>query len=583
MVHPRKAVTLIFGLAIIFSFSARVYAQFFENRGSSPVELYPNFVAAGDLNHDGKQDMVATAFISNKIEVLLGNGDGTFQPGVYYAVGAEPSSIVVADFNNDGKLDLAVAEDVSASIGILLGNGDGTFQADKEMPIGVCPTQMKAGDFNGDHILDLVAVVDTVSQGVQFGVLLGNGDGTFQPPIITQAPITPFAIGVGDFNRDGKLDVATAGQFLGTSEATIFLGNGDGTFKQGQSYPVGSSPSSIAVGDFRSIGKLDLAVADFQGAGVSVLLGNGDGTFQPAVNYDTIFPESVATGDFNRDGKLDLVAANYGYSGGRAGATVFVGKGDGTFQAGLFYPTGQNDLFVAVADFNNDAWPDLALADRGGKAIVLLNTGAVSFSPTTPLQFLRQLVNTTSNPQTVTLTNTGATALSIGSISIQGSGFQLNGGTTCGTSVPPSGSCNIAVTFQPTTEGSKAGLVLIVDSASKKPQVIELLGSGTVVSLSPAQLSFPPTKVGSKSAPQTITLTNTGSTTLNITSVGLGGQDPTFYSETNTCGTQVGPGGTCTISVTFAPQDKGAFPATATVSDDGGGSPQIVTLTGTGT
>ncbi len=465
-------------------------AQFFETRGSFPAVGSPRFVAVGDFNRDGKQDIVLTEDINSEVAVLLGNGDGTFQPGVYYALGEGPSSVRVADFNGDGYLDLVVAG--GQSIGILLGNGDGTFAPESEISFSLYPTEVTVADFNGDHLLDLVTV-DSTGNCPCFSVFLGNGDGTFQPPITTRPPITPDALGVGDFNHDGRLDVATAGQFLATSKVTIYLGNGDGTFNKGLSYLIGSSPRSVAVGDFRHNGILDLAIADAEGLCLSVLLGNGDGTFQQPETYSTLFPFAVATGDFNRDGHLDLVAANSGSSEDSAGATVFLGNGDGTFQAGLMYPSGRIDWYVAVADFNNDGWPDLALADEVGEAAdVLLNTGVVSFSPSSPLQFPNQLLNITSSAKSVTLTNTGTSTLSITSITVSGSQYQLDSGTTCDSSVAPGASCQIAITFTPQTKGLKAGLISIADSASKKSQVIELHGAGTVVTLFPTHLKFPP-------------------------------------------------------------------------------------------
>jgi hypothetical protein len=222
----------------------------------------------------------------------------------------------------------------------------------------------------------------------------------------------------------------------------ILLGNGDGTFHQGATYPGESSPASIAVGDFNRDGKQDFAVANFEGTGISVWLGNGDGTFQPAVDYATPFPIWVTVADLNGDGKLDLAAANFGPA---AGASVLLGNGDGTFQAGVFYPAGNEANFVAVGDFNGDLKPDLVVADRRfDDVVVLLNTGVASFSPTTPLLFAAQLLNTASSAQTVSLTNTGTSALAISSVSVRGPFEQSN---TCGKNLAPAATCNFNITF----------------------------------------------------------------------------------------------------------------------------------------
>ena len=582
MTRTRKALSDAALLVACLANLALAASAQFETRGSSPIQLEPFSVAVGDFNHDGKLDLALAAFSTGQVAVLLGNGNGTFQAPVYYTVGFEPRSVAVADFNHDGNLDLSVTGFGSTTgiISILLGNGDGTFQPASDLTLNDYPTFVAVGDFNGDHIPDLVT-----SDPPYVSVLLGNGDGTFQPPINNKlfAPLTPDAIGLGDFNGDGKLDLAVAGQFGGSSKVDILLGNGDGTFQLGASYSIGASPQSVAVADFRGIGKLDLAIGG-SGPAVGVLLGNGDGTFQPQVFYPsgtgTSGSDWVVVGDFNLDGKLDLATTEIGIS--TSEVAVLLGKGDGTFLSVTSYPAGRSDFFLAVGDFNGDLKPDFVVSDSNGSAIVLLNTGVVSFSPTTPVQFPAQLVGGTSAVQTVTLTNTGTTALTISSIAIKGQ-FNLSSSTTCAGSVAPGGNCAIDVTFQPLTQGLKSGLVSISDSASTKPQVIELMGAGTVVSLSPTQLTFPPQKVGTKSAAQLVTLTNTGSTALNISSIKITGQNRGDFSGFNNCGSSIGAGKSCTIKASFKPTKTGSRSAVVSITDTGGGSPQTVSLTGTGT
>jgi VCBS repeat protein/HYDIN/CFA65/VesB family protein/ASPM-SPD-2-Hydin domain-containing protein len=506
--------------------------------------------------------------------VLLGKGNGTFQTPVYYSAGFGPQSLAVADFNHDGNLDLAVSGGLDPVISILFGNGDGTFQPAVDVSMNSAPTYVAVGDFNGDHIPDLIAV-----DYPYISVLLGNGDGTFQPPIDTPFAPTPV-IGLGDFNRDGKLDVAAAVQSGIASTVTILLGNGDGTFQLGASYDIGADLQSVAVTDFRGIGILDLAIAD--GSGVQVLLGNGDGTFQSATSYAIPgLPGGVAVGDFNGDGKLDLAAtALVGLSSSEVG--VLLGNGDGTFQPVQNYPGGRADFGLAVGDFNGDHQLDLVVADAfidTSSAIMVLNTGVVSFSPTTPLSFPAQLVGTTSTSQTVTLTNTATTTLTISSITQTSK--QFNRTTTCGSSVPPGGNCGFTVSFQPQSKGGQSGIISIRDSASTKPQVIELTGVGTVVTVSPSTLNFGSQKVGTKSKPQAVTVTNTGSTALNFTSIQI--SDNFEFTQVNKCGTQIAPGASCKIAVTFAPFQNGTQSGHLTITDDGGASPQTVLLTGTGT
>jgi hypothetical protein len=471
-----------FCLAFVCEFSGDAFAQF-ETRGKFSVLPEPNSVAVADFNHDGKLDLAVTSVdsrtgYSTKVQVLLGNGDGTFKPAVSYAVGTRPDSVAVADINNDGNLDLVVANEMSDSVSVLLGNGDGTFQAAATFATPQSPIFVTAADFNGDGKLDLVTVnlSDNTGNCDCVAVLLGNGDGTFQePPIITSLPLIPYALAVGRFTNSKSLDLAVTEEFGGTSDVQILLGSGNGTFQLGASYPVGPSPYSIATADFNGDHKLDLAVAENLGIGVGVLMGNGDGTFQPRVDYRTNYPLWLAVADFNLDGKLDLVVANLDFP---SGVTVLTGNGDGTFQTGVYYADGREDRFVAVGDFNGDHRPDIVVPDFiGGDVIVLLNTGVVSLSPNTPLNFHNQKTGTTSTAQTVTLTNTGKTALTISSMTPKGQ-FAMSS-TTCGSSVAPAANCTISVTFSPLTRGPKSGTISIRDSASSKPQVIELIGTGT--------------------------------------------------------------------------------------------------------
>jgi hypothetical protein len=179
----------------------------------------------------------------------------------------------------------------------------------------------------------------------------------------------------------------------------------------------------------------------------------------------------------------------------------------------------------------------------------------------------------------VTLTNTGANPLTVSSIRA-GSPFREN--NTCGKSVSPGATCRIEVIFTPQSASSVTGTLSISDSASSKPQVIELTGAGTVVALSPLSLSFTGQTVGTKSQPQTVALTNKGATTLSITQVYVGGTDYKDFSESNNCPSSLGAGTGCTITVTFDPLKTGTRRAAIYVVDSGGGSPQYITLTGTG-
>jgi hypothetical protein len=565
----RPVLCALVALVSLFGAAASALAQF-ETRSTFFVGNSPEFIAVGDFNHDGKQDIAVATAGSYKIAVSLGNGDGTFKAPVFYTVGSVPDSIAAASLTASGNLDLVVANALSSNISVLLGNGDGTFQSAKNFNTGAAPTFVCVGDFNGDHILDLV-----VADSPYVSVLLGNGDGTFRAPIDnTSLPTYIPGLAVGDFNGDGYVDVAAAAPNTGFVAVGILLGNGDGTLQAAVLRPVNFGPESVVAADFNGDGKLDLAFS-----GLGILLGNGDGTFGTEVDYPG-GGEYVSAAQLAQDGKVDLVTADFPLSS----VSVFMGIGDGTFKPSITYPTGAEARFVVEADFNGDQQQDIVAADYlYGDLTVLLNTGVVNLSPTVPLTFPSQLVNTSSVAHSVTLTNTGTTALSISSISVKGQ-FHLGSSTTCAGSIAAGAKCTIAVTFKPLTMGRKSGTVSIDDSASSKPQVVELSGQGTVVSLSPSALNFPGQKVGTKSAPMLATVKNDGSAALTISGVSIGGNERKDFSETDNCASQtLAPGATCTVTVIFAPTKTGTRSATLFVDDNGGGSPQTVVLTGTGT
>ena len=235
-------------------------------------------------------------------------------------VGRGPLSIAVGDLSGDGTADLAVANVTDSTVSILLGNGNGTFTQATNSPIsvaGASPTSVAMGDFNRDGILD-VAVAIVGPNDVT--ILQGNGDGTFTKA--TGSPVAvglgPYSVAVGDFNGDGIPDLVTANDASvngNPGTATILLGRGDGSFAEASGSPIalGMNPLIVAVGDLNSDGKADLAVTNEVDNNVSVLLGNGDGTFTHAAASQTpagFAPWSLALGDFNGDGDADLAVGN---------------------------------------------------------------------------------------------------------------------------------------------------------------------------------------------------------------------------------------------------------------------------------
>ena len=343
-----------------------------------------NTLATADLNGDGKPDLVLVNLSANHLTVLLGAGDGTFPSAKSYAAGPEPIGVAVADFDGDGKPDLAVADNADdGTVSLLLGNGDGTLQAPPLYRSASIPTSLAVGDLNGDGKLDVVAAstLSPIGSGIGSGVtMLGNGDGTFQPPAIwTTSGATSVAL--GDFNGDGKLDLAeTIGGSSGN--VSVLLGKGDGTFQSPVAYSAGSAPQAVAVADLNGDGKLDLVVANHNSFNVSVLLGAGNGTFLPAANSATPLSgtaDSVAVADFNGDGKPDLAVAISGVNATLV--SILLGNGNGTFQLVTSVPLGFHSpgtLSVVAADFNGDGAVDFAVTD-GTTLSVVMGNGNASF------------------------------------------------------------------------------------------------------------------------------------------------------------------------------------------------------------
>jgi Big-like domain-containing protein/VCBS repeat protein len=330
-------------------------------------------VAVGDFNADGKPDLAVTNYLAgNTVSVLLGNGDGTFQPHVDYATGTYALSLAVGDFNRDGITDLAVTNYTGNTVSVLLGNGDGTFQPRLDYGTGASPSSVAAADLNGDGKPDLAVTNYT---GNTLSVLLGNGDGTFQPHVDYATGTYPWSLAVGDFNGDSAADLAVTNERNNT--VSVLLGNGDGTFQPRLDYATGASPSSVAAADLNGDGKPDLAVTNSDDTTLSVLLGNGDGTFQPRVDYTTGCQyASLALGDLNDDGKPDVAVTNS--LGGFV--IALMGNEDGTFPSLPSYVAGKGPTSVAAADFNGDSIADLAVGNGGdNSASILLGKGEGTF------------------------------------------------------------------------------------------------------------------------------------------------------------------------------------------------------------
>jgi len=366
----------------------------------------PYSVAVADLNGDGKPDLLVanvTDSGNGAVGVLLGNGDGTFQaPVVYSSGGIESFSLAVADLNGDEKLDVVVTNVCAdatcdrGSIGVLLGNGDGTFQPATTYDAGGREAvSVAVSDVNGDGNPDLIVArcgtsscSDSGSRNGKVGVLLGNGDGSFRAAVSYDSGGTiAVSVAIADLNGDGKPDIVAANCApLGADACNgdrgvvgVLLGKGDGTFAQVVSYDSGGyGATSVAISDMNGDGKQDVVVANCgmlepcgDIGGIGVLLGLGDGTFETPVSYRSggNDPISVTVADVNRDGKPDVLVANFTVNGSQDAAAmgVLLGTGDGTFQPAVTYnPGGQDARAIAAADVNGDGSPDVLVGQVSG-------------------------------------------------------------------------------------------------------------------------------------------------------------------------------------------------------------------------
>jgi len=495
---------------------------------------------AEDFNGDGIPDL-AILWSNNQfgggpysITVLFGKGDGTFTTGptVQPAAIQLYPAMIGGNFNGDGKADLAVLsyDGSSASyITVLPGNGDGTFAAPitSQIPnqaLGSNPVgTLAAADFNGDGKLDL-AFVDYASTG-GVAILLGNGDGSFTlaGPNVDQGGDLSL-IATGDFNGDGIPDFVASNYFQDGGSPTIFLGKGDGTFTfMPVSFPLDYFPTSVLVADFNGDGVLDLAFSDL--SGVEIALGNGDGTFTETAASPIPVPfelYSLKVGDFDHDGKVDIAGVdNY-----EDQIVLLLGGGDGTFTVTATTPVVSQiwlgPFAIVAADFNSDGVPDLAMLTKN------VNTASILLTVPT---------------ETATATVNGIAPAEPGTHNVDASyaGDHNYGAVTSG--------------------------------------AIPLTGGLPPVRVSPNALSFGNEAVGTTGPAKTVTLDNTSTDTLDISSITPSGD---FAISANTCGDTLAGKKSCKVSITFTPTALGKLTGTLTFTDNAANSPQTVPLSGTG-
>lgn len=339
---------------------------------SYKVGKNPTTITTGDLNHDSFTDLITTNIASNTLSILLGNGDGTFKDQVQLHVCQEPRALVMSDFNQDGHADVALACSGGDEVSLLLGHGNGKFEEGQHYPVHRTPVALATDDVNGDHHSDLVVAL----RNDKIKIFLGTGTGEFRHGAQYEYGDTPTSVALSDLNSDGKLDLVVTNGGPMSNAVSIWLGNGDGSFRDPKDYSSGRRPLGVSFADFNNDRNHDLLVINGEQDSFTTFLGNGNATFRPGKDSGAdAGPNFGLARDFNGDRLVDVAIVNLQSND----LSILFGKGDGTFH----YPPRNYRTKAgpfAVSSFRvtttGTEEPGLAIADNGsGSVSIFLHRG----------------------------------------------------------------------------------------------------------------------------------------------------------------------------------------------------------------